>query len=37
MSITGHRTSSMVDKYTRDADQKKLSSAAILKLERNKG
>ncbi|MFZ0853819.1 MAG: tyrosine-type recombinase/integrase, partial [Hyphomicrobiaceae bacterium] len=35
MSITGHATSRMVDRYTKDADRKKQASAAILKLERN--
>ena len=35
MSITGHTTSRMVDKYVKDADQKKQASAAILNLERN--
>jgi integrase len=33
MAITGHRTSSMVRHYTKDADQKRLASAAIVKLE----
>jgi len=34
-SITGHVTGSMVDKYTKGANQKRQASAAILKLERN--
>ncbi len=34
-SITGHRSLAMVQKYTRDADQKKMASAAILKLEKS--
>ena len=32
-SITGHRSLAMLQKYTRGADQKRLASAAILKLE----
>src|SRR5262245_23328673 len=36
-STTGHATSRMVDHYTKGANQKKQSSAAILKLERNTG
>ncbi len=34
MAITGHKTASMVAKYTETAEQKKRASAAILKLER---
>ena len=33
MAILGHRTSAMVSKYTRGADQKRLAKAAIIKLE----
>jgi integrase len=33
MAITGHRTSAMVRKYTKDASQERLASAATLKLE----
>lgn len=33
MAITGHRTSSMVQRYTQRADQRRRASAAILKLE----
>ena len=33
MSILGHRTASMVGRYTRTADQKRLAQAAIHKLE----
>ncbi len=33
-AITGHRSLAMLQKYTRGADQKRLASAAILKLER---
>lgn len=33
MSILGHRTASMVSRYTRKADQKRLAKAAIVKLE----
>jgi len=36
MSITGHRTLSMVEHYTKQADQRSRASAAILKLERNR-
>ncbi|MFP6730919.1 MAG: tyrosine-type recombinase/integrase, partial [Alphaproteobacteria bacterium] len=32
-SITGHRSLGMIAKYSRDADQKKLSGAAIVALE----
>ncbi len=32
-SITGHKSLGMIEKYTRDADQKKLAGAAILRLE----
>jgi integrase len=34
MAITGHRTASMVARYTAKADQRVRASAAILKLER---
>jgi integrase len=34
-SITGHRSLKEIERYTRAADQKTLSSAAILKLEQN--
>jgi len=34
-SITGHKSLAMLEKYTRDADQERLSSAAILRLENN--
>ena len=38
MAILGHRTASMVSRYTRKADQKRLAKAAIVKLEtRTKG
>lgn len=33
-SITGHKTLAMVQKYTQGADQRRLASAAVLKLER---
>ena len=33
MAILGHRTASMVTRYTRRADQKRLAKAAIVKLE----
>ena len=33
MAILGHRTASMVSKYTRSAEQKRLAQSAILKLE----
>jgi len=33
-AITGHRSLAMLQKYPRGADQKRLASAAILKLER---
>ena len=33
-SITGHRSLSMIEKYSRAADQKRLSGAAIIALER---
>lgn len=33
MAITGHRTNAMVRKYTKDVDQERLASAALLKLE----
>lgn len=33
MAVTGHKTIRMVEKYTRQASQKKLASAAIIKLE----
>ena len=33
MAILGHKTASMVTKYTRKADQKRLARAAIVKLE----
>ncbi len=32
-SITGHKSLGMIEKYTRDADQKRLAGAAILRLE----
>ena len=32
-AITGHRSLSMIEKYSRDADQKRLAGAAILRLE----
>jgi integrase len=35
MSVTGHKSLAEVQRYTRAADQKRLASAAILKLERN--
>src|SRR3546814_8803899 len=35
-AITGHRTLAMVAKYTRAANQKRMSKAAIRKLERNR-
>jgi len=34
-AITGHTTLAMVAKYTKGAEQKKLATAAILKLEKN--
>jgi integrase len=34
MAVTGHATASMVTRYTRQADQRRRASAAILKLER---
>ena len=33
MSVLGHRTVSMVTKYTRGAEQERLAEAAIVKLE----
>jgi integrase len=35
MSVTGHKSLAEVERYTRAAQQKKLASAAILKLEQN--
>jgi integrase len=35
MSITGHKSLSEVQRYTKEANQKKLAAAAILKLEQN--
>ena len=35
MSVTGHKSLAEVERYTRAAGQKKLASAAILKLEQN--
>jgi integrase len=35
MSVTGHRSLSEVERYTRAASQKRLNETAILKLERN--
>jgi hypothetical protein len=35
MSITGHKSIAEVERYTREASQKKLATAAILKLEQN--
>ena len=35
MSITGHKSITEVERYTREASQKKLATAAILKLEQN--
>lgn len=35
MSITGHKSITEVERYTREAGQKKLATAAILKLEQN--
>ncbi len=32
-AVTGHRSLSMIEKYSRDADQKRLAGAAILRLE----
>ncbi len=32
-SITGHKSLGMIEKYSRDADQKRLAGAAILRLE----
>lgn len=34
MAITGHKSVEMVSRYTRQADQKKMASAAILRLKR---
>ncbi len=34
MSITGHRSTSMVQTYTREADQKRRAAEGIRKLER---
>jgi len=34
-SITGHKSLKEIERYTREANQKKLSNAAILKLEQN--
>ncbi len=34
-AITGHKSLGMIEKYTREADQKKLARAAIRRLERN--
>ena len=36
-SITGHKSLGMIEKYSRDADQKKLAGAAILRLENVSG
>jgi hypothetical protein len=33
-AVTGHKTTRMVEEYTRDASKKQQASAAILKLER---
>jgi hypothetical protein len=35
--FTGHKSLAMIEKYSRDADQKRLSGAAILKLENISG
>jgi integrase len=35
MSVTGHKSITEVERYTREASQKKLATAAILKLEQN--
>jgi len=35
MSVTGHKSVTEVERYTREASQKKLATAAILKLEQN--
>ena len=36
-AITGHKSLAMIEKYTRDADQKRLAGAAILKLQNASG
>jgi integrase len=36
MSVLGHRTLDEAERYTRDADQKRLNEAAITKLEAHK-
>ncbi len=36
-SITGHKSLAMIEKYTRDADQKRLSGAAIIAWENASG
>jgi len=35
MSVTGHKSIAEVERYTREASQKKLATAALLKLEQN--
>jgi len=35
MSVTGHKSITEVERYTREASQKKLAPAALLKLEQN--
>jgi hypothetical protein len=35
MAISGHRTLTEVQRYTRDADRKKLADAAMAKLQRS--
>ena len=35
MAITGHKSLKEIERYTREANQKRLASAAILKLEQN--
>jgi hypothetical protein len=36
MAVLGHKSLSEAERYTRDADQKQLAEAAIIKLEKNK-
>ena len=36
-SVTGHKSLAMIEKYTRDADQERLSGAAIIAWENTSG
>lgn len=36
-AVTGHQTLAMIERYTKDADQERRASAAVLKLDRSRG